>query len=198
VTVRAIGTRAGALWLLATAAAALVACLVAATPAGDLVRDSFDAYLHHRPGDPGRAAYIFARNAGVGALFLACAWLVANQPGQRRALDVFVIGACAVFVVRFAVMVGGFGWPVVRYMATYGAAPHRCHPRDLRRRCAVSEPSGLQRLIERACRLRIAGVSERDAHGVVVDASRAEPCIRQRAQCVGPPADAPPAEEERA
>jgi hypothetical protein len=120
VTVRAIGTRAGALWLLAAAAAALVACLVAATPAGDLVRDSFDAYLHHRPGDPGRAAYIFARNAGVGALFLACAWLVANQPGQRRALDAFVIGACAVFVVRFAVMVGGFGWPVVSYMATYG------------------------------------------------------------------------------
>ena len=119
-TVRAIGTRAGALWLLATAAAALVACLVAATPAGDLVRDSFDAYLHHRPGDPGRAAYIFARNAGVGALFLACAWLVANQPAQRRGLDVFVLGSCIVLVGRFAVMVGGFGWPVLRYMATYG------------------------------------------------------------------------------
>jgi hypothetical protein len=30
----------------------------------------------------------------------------------------------------------------------------------------VSEPSGLQRLIEPACRLRIGGVSERDAHWV--------------------------------
>lgn len=119
-TVRAIGTRAGALWLLAAAAAAAIACLVAATPAGDLVRDSFDAYLHHRAGDPGRAAYIFLRNAGVGALFLACAWLVANQPHQRRALDVFVLGSCVVLVGRFAVMLGGFGWPVLRYMATYG------------------------------------------------------------------------------
>jgi hypothetical protein len=105
---------------LAAAAAALVACLVAATPAGDAVRSSFDAYLHHRPGDPGRALYIFARNATIAGLFLACAWIVARQPGQRRALDVFVIGACAVFVLRFSVMVGGFGWPVVRYMATYG------------------------------------------------------------------------------
>jgi hypothetical protein len=120
VTVRAVGIRAGALWLLAAAAAAAIACLVAATPAGHLVRDSFDAYLHHRPGDPGRAAYIFARNAGVGALFLACAWLVANQAAQRRALDVFVLGSCVVLVGRFAVMVGGFGWPVLRYMATYG------------------------------------------------------------------------------
>jgi hypothetical protein len=120
VTVRAVGIRAGALWLLAAATAALVACIVAATPAGDAVRASFDAYLHHRPGDPGRAVYIFARNATVAGLFLACAWIVARQPGQRRALDVFVIGACAVFVLRFAVMVGGFGWPVVRYMATYG------------------------------------------------------------------------------
>jgi hypothetical protein len=120
VTVRAIGTRAGALWLLAAATAALVACLVAATPAGDAVRASFDAYLHHRPGDPGRVVYIFARNATIASLFLACAWIVARQPGQRRALDVFVIGACALFVLRFAVMVGGFGWPVARYMATYG------------------------------------------------------------------------------
>jgi hypothetical protein len=120
VTVRAVGTRAGALWLLAAAAAALVACLIAATPAGYAVRASFDAYLHHRPGDPGRAAYIFARNATIAGLFLACAWIVARQPGQRRGLDVFVIGACALFVLRFAVMVGGFGWPVVRYMATYG------------------------------------------------------------------------------
>jgi hypothetical protein len=120
VTVRAIGTRAGALWLLAAAAAAAIACLVAATPAGDLVRDSFDAYLLHRAGDPARAAYIFTRNASVGALFLACAWLVANQPAQRRALDVFVLGSCVVLVGRFAVMLGGFGWPVLRYMATYG------------------------------------------------------------------------------
>jgi hypothetical protein len=100
--------------------AAAIACLVAATPAGDLVRDSFDAYLHHRHGDPGRAVYIFMRNAGVAALFLACAWLVANQPGQRRALDIVVLGSCAVMVCRFAVMLGGFGWPVLRYMATYG------------------------------------------------------------------------------
>jgi hypothetical protein len=120
VTVRAIGTRAGALWLLAAAAAAAIACLVAATPAADAVRDSFDAYLHHRPGDPGRAAYIFARNGAVAGVFLACAWLVANQPHHRRSLDVFVIGACGVFVVRFALMVGGFGWPVVRYIASYG------------------------------------------------------------------------------
>jgi hypothetical protein len=110
------------LWLLAAAAAALVACLVAATPAGDAVRASFEAYLHHRPGDPGRVAYIFARNAIIAGLFLACAWIVARQPGQRRALDVFVTGTCAIFVLRFAVMVGGFGWPVVRYMATYGPA----------------------------------------------------------------------------
>ena len=119
-TVRAIGTRAGALWLLAAAAAAAVACLVAATPAGDLVRDTFEAYLHHRPGDPGRAAYIFGRNAGVGALFLACAWLVVSQPAQRRALDVFVLGSCVALVGRFAVVLGGFGWPVLRYMASYG------------------------------------------------------------------------------
>jgi hypothetical protein len=120
VTIRAVGIRAGALWLLAAAAAALVACLVAATPAGDLVRDSFTAYLQHRPGDPGHAVYIFARNAGVGALFLACAWVAANQPAQRRALDVFVLGSCVVLVGRFAVMLGGFGWPLARYMATYG------------------------------------------------------------------------------
>lgn len=119
-TVRAVGTRAGALWLLAAAAAALVACLVAATPVADAVRASFDAYLHHRPGDPCRVLYIFVRNVTIAGLFLASAWIVARQPGQRRALDVFVIGACAVFVLRFAVMVGAFGWPVVRYMATYG------------------------------------------------------------------------------
>lgn len=119
-TVRAIGTRAGALWLLAAAAAAAIACLVAATPAADAVRDSFDAYLHHRPGDPGRAAYIFARNSIVAGVFLTCGWIVAREPQHRRSLDVFVIGACAVFVGRFAVMAGGFGWPLLRYVATYG------------------------------------------------------------------------------
>lgn len=117
---RAIGARAGALWLLAAAAAAAIAGLVAATPAADAVRDTFSAYLHHRPGDPGRAAYIFARNGAVAGVFLLCAWIVVRQAQHRRALDVFVIGACVVFVVRFAVMVGSFGWPVVRYMATYG------------------------------------------------------------------------------
>jgi hypothetical protein len=64
----------------------------------------------------------------------------------------------------------------------------------------VSEPSGLQRLIDRAYRLRIAaGVSERAARwGAVVDASRAEPYIRQRPQLVEVPIDEPPIEEAEA
>jgi hypothetical protein len=57
----------------------------------------------------------------------------------------------------------------------------------------VSEPSGLQRLIDRAYQLRIAaGISERAARwGAVADASRAQPYIRQRPrlEVVEPPAD---------
>lgn len=57
----------------------------------------------------------------------------------------------------------------------------------------MSEPSGLQGLIERAYQLRIAaGISERAARwGAVVDASRAQPYIRQhqRPKLVQPPVD---------
>lgn len=57
----------------------------------------------------------------------------------------------------------------------------------------MSEPSALQRLIDRAYQLRIAaGIGERAARwGAVVDASRAQPYIRPRPrpELVQPPAD---------
>jgi hypothetical protein len=64
----------------------------------------------------------------------------------------------------------------------------------------VTDPSGLQRLIERAYQLRIAaGIGERAARwGAVVDASRAEPYIRPRPQLVEAPPEEPPVGEGQA
>lgn len=115
-----VARHAAALWTAALATAVMVALLLAFAGVDELARGRVYAYLEHRQHGVGRIAEILGRNLAVAGVFLSCAFLVGNSRRWRRELDVFVIGTGAVFVIRFAVMLGAFGWPLARYMATYG------------------------------------------------------------------------------